>query len=204
MSVRSRVAAKDSRPSMQTASVSALRYLPIEGLALAALIGLGVAFAVGVPALRRGDLAQAIRSIAVVLLMGAVAAMLVATMSTGSAGGSNWIPGAGIRSAIHNVNRSLGLVNLIGNVAMFMPIGFLLPLASRLRFTPTVAVCALMSALVELQQLTAARSLDVDDVLLNTVGGAVGGLFGIAAASPLVRATAEGAVPPPAAESTVH
>ena len=80
------------------------------------------------------------------------------------------------------MNRELGLLNLLG-VIMFVPVGFLMPLALRLRFRRVVGACAALSAAVEMAQLAMGRSLDVDDVLLNTLGGVVGAAFGGAVAA---------------------
>lgn len=85
----------------------------------------------------------------------------------------NLTPGAGIRSALSKVNR-LGMLNVLGNVVMFVPVGLLMPLATRLGFRGVVAACVALSVTVEMLQLTLGRSLDVDDVLLNTLGGGVG------------------------------
>ncbi len=112
--------------------------------------------------------------------MGAVLAVLAVTLTGGApATGVNLVPGEGIRTALRNANSELGLVNLVGNVVMFVPVGLLLPLATRLRFGGTVAMCAALSVLVECVQLTLGRSLDVDDVLLNTLGGVVGAVLGL-------------------------
>jgi glycopeptide antibiotics resistance protein len=110
------------------------------------------------------------------------------------------MPGSGIRTALTNVNRDLGLLNLVGNVVMFAPVGFLLPLATRMSLRGAVAVCASLSVSVELLQLMLGRSLDVDDVLLNTLGGALGAAAGVAVAawlrrrSPRPLSTTEGEV----------
>jgi hypothetical protein len=132
------------------------------------------------PALRRRDARGARTAVTRVLLAGAVLAVLAVTLTGGAAGtGVNLVPGEGIRTALRNANSELGLVNLVGNVVMFVPVGLLLPLATRLRFGGTVAACAALSVLVECVQLTLGRSLDVDDVLLNTLGGFVGALLGL-------------------------
>ena len=73
-----------------------------------------------------------------------------------------------------------------GNVALFVPLGFLLPLlAPRLdRLWRTVAAGFLLSTAVELSQLAfpGIRRPDVNDVLMNTLGAAVGyGLHRLAA-----------------------
>ena len=69
------------------------------------------------------------------------------------------------------------LLNLAGNVAAFVPFGFFLPVFSERcrRFANTVFYSLELSLLVELIQLiTKVGSFDVDDIILNTLGGAVG------------------------------
>lgn len=71
---------------------------------------------------------------------------------------------------------------LAGNVIMFVPFGMLLPMASaRFRTLPKLVIAAaIASAGIELLQLALmltgliARSVDIDDVILNTLGAAVG------------------------------
>src|SRR5512139_2298010 len=104
-------------------SMSAFRYVPIEALTLAVLVGLMAAAGAALPALRRRDTPTAALNAARVLLIGAVLAVLAVTMMSGAGGtGVNLMPGAGIRSALRNVNSDLGLLNLLGNVVMFVPI----------------------------------------------------------------------------------
>jgi glycopeptide antibiotics resistance protein len=70
------------------------------------------------------------------------------------------------------------LAGAAGNVALFMPLGFLLPtLAPRLdRFWRTVGTGFVVSALIELFQVAfpGVRRADVNDVLMNTLGAAAG------------------------------
>ena len=69
------------------------------------------------------------------------------------------------------------LLNLAGNVAAFVPFGFFLPVfVERCRkFLNTVFYSFELSLLVELIQLvTKVGSFDVDDIILNTLGGAIG------------------------------
>lgn len=69
------------------------------------------------------------------------------------------------------------LLNLLGNVAAFMPFGFFLPVFSeRCRnILNTILYSFELSVLVELIQLiTKVGSFDVDDIILNTLGGALG------------------------------
>ena len=78
------------------------------------------------------------------------------------------------------------LLNFVGNIAMFIPGGIILPvLYERLRgFWKTVAAGAGLSLCIELLQLPfSVRSTDVDDLVLNTLGAAIGyGLFAAARA----------------------
>lgn len=69
------------------------------------------------------------------------------------------------------------IVNLAGNVVMFVPLGLLLPwIWPALRKLWKVMLCALAAMiLVELSQyLTALGSCDVDDLILNLLGVAFG------------------------------
>jgi glycopeptide antibiotics resistance protein len=88
-----------------------------------------------------------------------------------------------ISNYIQNINHigfDVLLFNLAGNVAAFMPLGFLLPLAFR-RFnavkTYMVAFVLVLSA--EVLQLVSRRGVfDVDDLLLNMLGSVIGyGVF---------------------------
>lgn len=68
------------------------------------------------------------------------------------------------------------LINFMGNIFMFMPIGFLLPILWR-KFEHvlwTVGAGFLLSLSIELLQLTQLRSSDVDDLWLNTLGTLIG------------------------------
>lgn len=72
---------------------------------------------------------------------------------------------------------SLFIWNVIGNIVVFMPFGMFLPsLISRCRNVLFTAILSLeMSLCVEVVQLvTRVGSFDVDDLLLNTLGGICG------------------------------
>ncbi len=72
-------------------------------------------------------------------------------------------------------------LNLLGNVIGFLPFGFFLPVIDRRLMRRGVLVIllgALLSLCVELIQLiTLTGSFDVDDILLNTLGTALGYLL---------------------------
>ena len=88
------------------------------------------------------------------------------------------------RTVVGIIRDFPGLViqQLLGNVVLFVPLGFLLPLLSTRyrRFALTAAVGLAVSLGIELVQfallltLIARRSVDVDDVILNVTGACLG------------------------------
>ena len=69
------------------------------------------------------------------------------------------------------------LINLLGNIAAFMPFGALIRwvLNRKVRWYQAVFYTFLFSLCVELLQLTARVGVfDVDDLILNTIGGLFG------------------------------
>lgn len=77
----------------------------------------------------------------------------------------------------------IAVINLAGNVLMFIPLGFLLPLVFRglRKWYRTVLTAAGIVAAVELlQMLFLVGACDVDDLILNLMGTAIG--FGLYAA----------------------
>lgn len=75
-------------------------------------------------------------------------------------------------------NRSFGeFQQIVFNLIMFMPLGFLLPLLGKSfqRAVPVLLVSLLLSLGVETAQLLTARGIfDLDDLLHNTLGGLAG------------------------------
>ncbi len=67
-------------------------------------------------------------------------------------------------------------INFLGNIAIFMPIGFLLPLLWRKmeRFFFVLFTGLSLSFFIETMQLPQYRSTDVDDLWLNTLGAIIG------------------------------
>ena len=73
--------------------------------------------------------------------------------------------------------RTISVINLGGNVIMFVPLGWLLPvcfpkLRSLMRVLLTVTVLIVCVELIQL--LTLVGSCDVDDLILNVLGAAIG------------------------------
>ncbi len=80
------------------------------------------------------------------------------------------------------------LINLAGNVAMFVPLGVLLPVLFRRqrRFWRFFLTCALLIILVEAAQALLLRgSGDIDDLILNLAGASLGYPLGRLAAGAL-------------------
>jgi len=78
-------------------------------------------------------------------------------------------------------NTSIWVVNLIGNIAIFVPFGVLLPIIFGKRLRKSFYIFFLGVLLLEsLQLLTRRGSFDIDDFILNSVGFLLGyGLFRI-------------------------
>ena len=78
-------------------------------------------------------------------------------------------------SNIH-LNRH-AIINLAGNVVMFVPLGFFLPSVGKKRHTfhrtMLISLCAIVSVEV-LQLVTLLGSMDIDDLILNMAGAALG------------------------------
>ena len=79
---------------------------------------------------------------------------------------------SGVRSYIR-----MAVINLGGNIIMFIPLGFLLPrvfgrINSLLQVLLTTAV--LITAVEILQLFTLVGSCDIDDLILNVIGAAIG------------------------------
>jgi len=79
-----------------------------------------------------------------------------------------------------NYRNQLGIfataTNLLGNVLIFLPFGFFMAMASKYRsFLSTVIYSFALSLTIELSQLfMKVGCFDVDDLLLNTIGGMMG------------------------------
>jgi glycopeptide antibiotics resistance protein len=76
--------------------------------------------------------------------------------------------------------KPLFLLNLVGNIVLFIPFGLLLPLISKYKTFKKIFVFALLFSIsIELLQFIvyyfgSFRSVDIDDVLLNAMGATIG------------------------------
>lgn len=95
----------------------------------------------------------------------------------------NLEPFATIDRALELGPRSPSFRLMVGNIAAFVPLGVMLPLVFRTRWSAALVLIGAfgLSAAIELGQLAvsfwlgfAYRSTDVDDVILNVLGAALG------------------------------
>jgi glycopeptide antibiotics resistance protein len=122
-----------------------------------------------------------------VMLIGAVLVVLSATLvgSTIPAGGPggrvNLVPGASIL-ALNQDDKSDAVENVLGNVLLFLPLGFFGVLVVRRALVEvTGAACAMSVCIETTQWVLGNRWTDIDDVLLNTFGAFVGAVAALAA-----------------------
>lgn len=81
-----------------------------------------------------------------------------------------------IKASSH-INQDIWITNLFGNILAFLPLGFFLPLLFRRYKGLWITTCAVLlatSTVEILQFFTRVGSFDVDDIILNTLGGAIG------------------------------
>lgn len=82
-----------------------------------------------------------------------------------------------LRLLNHPVFRKDAVINLFGNIIMFIPLGFLLPkIFPRLnKFHKVLLTAGIIITVVELTQLlTLLGSCDTDDLILNVLGATIG------------------------------
>ncbi len=77
---------------------------------------------------------------------------------------------------IRDGNLSYFFIEILGNILMFSVIGFLLPLLFQKLGSAkrVILLCFLTSLTIELIQLALPRGTDIDDILMNTLGGILG------------------------------
>lgn len=80
-------------------------------------------------------------------------------------------------SSSREILVQLAVINLVGNVVMFIPLGFFLPrvFPKLRRLWKTLLATGLSISLIEIVQLfTLLGSCDIDDLILNLIGAALG------------------------------
>lgn len=69
------------------------------------------------------------------------------------------------------------IISLLGNIILFIPIGFLLPFIYKINSKFIILIGFLFSLFIELFQLLLPRWTDIDDIILNTFGTLIGYLL---------------------------
>lgn len=96
----------------------------------------------------------------------------------------NLIPFHTIWAYLSDVQAPLSLRfrNLAGNLVLLVPFGLLLATVTRLRPQRAAALVVATAAMIEGLQflMGAGRSVDIDDVILNSIGGLLGIAVGVA------------------------
>jgi glycopeptide antibiotics resistance protein len=80
-----------------------------------------------------------------------------------------------------SIHGLASLINIVGNIAVFVPFGVLIPVVFRIRYVKMLGFFLVGLFVLEMTQLISRRgSLDVDDFILNTIGVTIGyGLLGV-------------------------
>ena len=78
----------------------------------------------------------------------------------------------------YKIGSALFFKNVLGNLIMFLPFGFFVAYTLRPSSKKLVILLSLMASVtIEVVQLAIGRVFDVDDIILNTLGGFLGGLI---------------------------
>lgn len=82
----------------------------------------------------------------------------------------------------YDIHSKLFVYNVLGNIALFLPFGFIVSAYIKAKkMWPNLIVALLVSTTTEFVQYNIGRSFDIDDIILNTVGCLIGYLLYIGA-----------------------
>lgn len=93
--------------------------------------------------------------------------------------GVNLIPFRTIVNYIKYSNAFSSFINIFGNVLIFLPFGYLVPLLYKefKKLKNLIYLSIIFSFSIEVVQFFVGRSVDIDDLLLNTLGAILGFLI---------------------------
>ena len=105
---------------------------------------------------------------------------ILVTTTDFSGGTNNFIPFEEILR--YDINSVLFYRNVIGNILLFIPFGLLITdmikqNCNKYNIGVTTLITFITSLAIEFIQMRIGRSFDVDDILLNTIGGILGYLI---------------------------
>jgi VanZ family protein len=176
------------------------RYMPLGPVPSLVLAVVGIALLIYVTVVSSREsriLARAMLTVTVLIVL----AYTGRGALSNDDGGFVWHVGESIKSEWNNINRSLGMVNIFGNIVMFVPIGWLVTvLAPRRRALAGIVAGIAFSGVIEVWQMLSGSYGDFDDLLLNAAGAAIGG----ACATLLMISRSKPLAVVDAAESALH
>lgn len=92
-------------------------------------------------------------------------------------GQANFLPFKTILSYLHGEpGRLIAIINLVGNIALFVPIGFLVPVVYRkMTWQKSLALAVAAGLVIEgMEVLFRVGVFDIDDIILNAFGVMLG------------------------------
>lgn len=100
----------------------------------------------------------------------------IVTFQDDNYGMSNLIPFKEIFR--YKFTSRLFVKNIIGNILLFMPFGlFIAAYLDYKKIYPTIILSLISSISIEVVQLIIGRVFDIDDIILNVIGGTIGALI---------------------------
>ncbi|MGY3189493.1 glycopeptide antibiotics resistance protein [Lysinibacillus sp. TE18511] len=91
--------------------------------------------------------------------------------------GVNLIPFSTIGAYISDINDSVSIINILGNIIPFIPMGFIIPMAfpsQRNVFKTIISSLLLIFSIEILQIIFYVGSFDIDDIILNLLSCFIG------------------------------
>ena len=100
----------------------------------------------------------------------------VVTFQDSNYGVSNYIPFK--ESFRYNIGSRKFIKNILGSIMLFMPYGFLPSyILKNRKISITFILSLIVSVTIEVVQYYIGRVFDIDDIILNVLGGIIGGLL---------------------------
>ena len=97
----------------------------------------------------------------------------IVTFQDNNYGTNNFVPFREIFR--YHYTSKLFIKNVLGNILLFIPFGiFVTRFLKTKKIIPTLIISILVSSSIEYAQIRIGRTADIDDVILNTLGGLIG------------------------------